>query len=555
MKGDMPGLSVPEYTAISGASKEVDPPDPSKTSRRCLSEASDQRGFEARRSCSSQSEFQILTRSPQYPTVQSPERLGKDMEGGQQHMAHQQPQEAGVIATGEKSREAPLTDQSMRMAFESNSANSSPLIMAGPESEALAPTGHAKQEGESVDRPRFSATTKTKYEELDDLLDSFEGDKVEVVKMSGEAPKWPTMHSILNLDALFAGKKILAASIVPGAIRTQQYRKAKRSKGKKSVESSPSKLTPPHCLNVLHTSEDPSGMPEPAKDEKEMEENVQEDAKDDGASKFEGTNEQETESVAEKGLETAGDGQEESLGGVSKQKVIISGLHHPKVDVTSRAKSCEAEGNRVDVERTGVAASKRSSATEVEEVASSPRSIVQDAKLEEAGTVEKEHLAVEEKIVTTFSFEEVASSPKSTGDGGIVDLGANGAPFPDMDEQVYLHGTERERVEELPNTNSHTLSSTSIHLGDCRGDHPNPDVTHRAKECEGKAVEVMVKQAAKEITNPVFLGSSKRTAEGGDGWMMADQKGRSNRQNVTSRCKVQLNASSNSAGYGSTTMR
>ncbi|EGT56994.1 hypothetical protein CAEBREN_22533 [Caenorhabditis brenneri] len=65
----------------------------------------------------------------------------------------------------------------------------------------------------------------------------------------------------------------------------------------------------------------------------------------------------------------------------------------------------------------------------------------------------------------------------------------------------------------------------------------------------------MVEKAAKEITNPVFLGSSKRAAEGGNDWKVADQKGRSNRQNVTSRCNVQLNASSNSAGYGSTTMR
>ncbi|CAL2044115.1 unnamed protein product [Caenorhabditis brenneri] len=231
------------------------------------------------------------------------------------------------------------------MAFESNSANSSPLIMAGPESEALAPTGHAKKEEESVDRPRFSAPTKTKYEELDDLLDSFEGDKVEVVKKSGEAPKWPAMHSILDFDALFAAKKTLAASILPGAIRTHQYRKAKRSKGKKSVESSPSKLTPPHCRNVQHTSEEPRGIPEPAKDEQEMEESVQDDTKDEDAREVEGTHAQDS-------------------------KLIL-----------------------------------------VDELAIEQR--VRDTELEEAGTEEKEHLAVEEKReVTTSSVEEVVSSPK-----------------------------------------------------------------------------------------------------------------------------------------------
>ncbi|CAL2044116.1 unnamed protein product [Caenorhabditis brenneri] len=86
------------YRFKCSSAKEVDPPDPSKKSRRCLSEASDQRGFEARRPCSPSSKFQFRTR-PQQPT--SPERLGKDMEGGQQHMAHQQPQESGLIATGE----------------------------------------------------------------------------------------------------------------------------------------------------------------------------------------------------------------------------------------------------------------------------------------------------------------------------------------------------------------------------------------------------------------------------------------------------------------------
>ncbi|EGT56999.1 hypothetical protein CAEBREN_00642 [Caenorhabditis brenneri] len=249
------------------------------------------------------------------------------------------------------------------MAFENNSATSSPLIMAGPESEALAPSGQyqretpnkwtwhsntlksAKKEEESVDRQRFSAPTKTKYEELDDLLDSFEGDNVKVVTKFGEAPKWPTMDSILDFEALFAGKKILSATVVPGALRTQQYRKAKRSKGKKTVESSPSTLTPPHCLNVLQTSEDPSGMPEPAKDEKEMEENVQGDTKDEEAGEVEGTQAQDT-------------------------KLIL-----------------------------------------VDQLAIEQR--VRDTKLEEAGTEKKEHAAVEEKRkVTTSSFEEVASFPK-----------------------------------------------------------------------------------------------------------------------------------------------
>ncbi|EGT56941.1 hypothetical protein CAEBREN_18427 [Caenorhabditis brenneri] len=97
------------------------------------------------------------------------------------------------------------------------------------------------------------------------------------------------------------------------------------------------------------------------------------------------------------------------------------------------------------------------------------------------------------KKVTTSSVEEVASSPKGTGVGGINDPETNGGPFPDMDEQVYLHGTERKRVEEdFTITSTHTLSSTSIHLGDCGGPRPDPDVTCLAGRWEEKPAGELV---------------------------------------------------------------
>ncbi|CAL2044112.1 unnamed protein product [Caenorhabditis brenneri] len=237
----------------------------------------------------------------------------------------------------------------------------------------------------------YAFPVQNKFDLLNGIQETGDGATVEKFGFRKQK-KTPKLHPVLNLDALIAGKKKLGSSIVPGAMLSVKYHKAKRNKVEKSKEES-------FDSNVEQMAEE------------QMKKKTGDDVRKDDGSK---------------------------------------------------------------------------------------------------------------KEVTTSSVEEVASSPKGTGDGGINDPETNGAPFPDMDEQVNLHGTERERVEEVFTiTSTHTLSSTSIHLGDCRGHHPDLDVASRVEDyqdeetfdgVERTEVTTSMRSSAAEVEEVAF--SPRSTGDG-----------------------------------------